>query len=325
MNLTSKLDIVKGGIAKKDLTPILKHLQISRGWITSTNGRLTISTPIPEIPDLDIIVPADKFIAAMKTCKNPKFKITDTQRLSITDSKFRALLPLMQDITFPSPEITGAIIPNSDLLSVIEKLNQFIGIDASRPWACGILLYDNMAYVTNNVILAECPIEWSGPAINIPDFLVNELLRLKRKIKQIKTSGQTITLELEGSIWINSALLSIQWPNVKELFAKVNFEGVKEIPKELYSGIQDIIPFCADKKFPQIFFNEDGITTEEGTQQAAISIENLHPSVWRAEPLLNLLNTPKKSLLFCDFSLWPSPCPWIRDDGLKGLIIGLRQ
>lgn len=328
--MIEKLDIVKGGVAKKDLTPVLKHLKIANGWVTATNGRLTIATPIPEVPDLDIIVPADKFILAIKSCKQPKFKVVTNetngvQRLSITGKKFRALLPLMVDVTFPSPEIVGDNVQSNDLLSAIKKIAGFVGEDASRPWACGILLYQNMAYATNNTLLVETPVQWDGPPINLPDFAIEELLRLKRDIRQIKTNGQNITFELEDNIWINSSVLSTNWPNVKNMFDKVDFSNVQELDPELLPAIQYLIPFCPDKKFPRIHFSESGVSTDPGSHEASTEFEGLPESIWRAEPLLQMLDRIKSQAISSDFSQWPKACPWVREDGVKGLIIGLRK
>lgn len=322
--MIKQLDIVKGGVAKKDLTPILKHLRIHAGWITSTNGRLTISTPLPQMKDLSIIVPAEKFIIAIKTCNEPRFNITPSGKLSIQGKKFRALLPLMVDVVFPSPSIAGNKVISHNLISVIKKLIPFVGDDASRPWAGGILLYQNMAYATNNVIVAKCPVEWDSSAVNLPSFLLAELLRLKKDIVQIISTGQTITFELEDQIWLNSVLLSVKWPNVKEIISKVSFDSLTQTSNDLCQAVEDIIPFCPDKKFLKIKFTDRGITTDSGDQEARVEIENLHPSVWRAEPLLKLLQESKSQSLSSDFTQWPGPCPWRREDGVEGLIIGLK-
>ena len=92
--MIKELEIVKGGVAAKDLVPILTHLKIKNNWVTSTNGRMTITTPITGTAGLDIIVPAAKFIRAMKG-KDRKLKITPGGKLSISGGGFRALLPLM--------------------------------------------------------------------------------------------------------------------------------------------------------------------------------------------------------------------------------------
>ena len=319
--MQDKLNIIKGGVAKKDLTPILKHLKVQNGWITSTNGRLTISTPIPELSDLDIIVPADKFITAMKACKEPKFKITPTNKLSISDKGFKALLPLMEQTVFPTPEMSGDAVHSEDLISVLKMLQPFIGDDASRAWSCGILLYENMAYATNNTILVRHPVQWHGPPINLPDFLVEELIRIKKEIILIKANEKSITFQLEDDVWINSSLLSTQWPNAKEIFNKMDYNNLTEIPNGLDKEVRKVIPFCSNPKFPKIIFTETGICTEEGDTEAAIEVQGLSPSSWRAEPLIIVL----ESGLFWDFSKYPSPCPWKGNNGLEGVIVGLKN
>ena len=76
------LKIVKGAVAKKDLVPVLTHLHIHHGWVSATNGKMTITLFIEELVELDIIVPAAKFIAAINRCKKPKFKILENGEYS---------------------------------------------------------------------------------------------------------------------------------------------------------------------------------------------------------------------------------------------------
>ena len=324
-SMLSKLNIVKGGVAKKDLSPILRHLRIAGGWITSTNGRLTISTDISKLKDFNLIVPADKFIKAISLCKNPKLKITEGGRLSISDGKFRALLPLLSDTEFPMPDKRGEKVSVKNLIEGLKKIYQFIGDDASRPWSCGILLYKGVGYATNNTIIARTNIEWSGPPINLPEFLITELFRLNKPLRAAYINSSTITFELEDNVWINSSLLSLTWPNAEELFSKISFDNVLEIPNSLKDDIESIIPFCPDPKLPKILFTAEGITTEAGKNEALISTHELPESIWRAEPILNILALPESESIRIDFSQWPRPCPWIRSDGVEGLIIGLRK
>jgi len=319
------LAIIKGGVSTKDLNPILTHVKIKDGWITSTNGRLTISAPIALPNDIEVIVPATKFIAAVKACKEPKFKITDGGKLSISKGKFRAFLPIMTDVTFPSPQTSGDIIHAGDFIPTINKLMQFVGDDASRSWANGILFYDGQAYATNNVILASVETEWSGPAICIPNFLINELLRIKKEIVSIRSNGETITFQLEDQVWLNSSTLPTRWPNVLKMYSTVDFNLIKKIPEGFQEAIENILPFCPDPKYPKIILSETGVSTEKGDHEASVDMEGLSTSLWRAEPLLNLLSNTDKIGISIDFSQHPRPCPWIRGDGVRGVIVGLKQ
>ena len=136
--------------------------------------------------------------------------------------------------------------------------------------------------------------------------------------------GSTITIELEGNIWINSALLPTRWPDVMKMFAGVDFDRVIEIPAGLKEAIEDIVPFCPDKKFPKIILNEEGVHTADGDHQAMVELTGLHHSIWRAEPLLNLLTGAETVGLKADFSTYPKPSPWVRGDNVRGVIVGLK-
>lgn len=323
--MLSSLEIVKGAVSRKDLSPVLRHLLIRHGWVMATNGRMTIYTPIEGLDEFDMIVPADKFITAVKACKNPKFKITDTGRLSITGGGFRALLPLMNGVEFPTPKQTGTMISDDSFIHGLTLAHEFMGDDASRPWSNGVLFHKGYVYATNNVIMVRADIGWTGPTVNVPSFLVEELLRIKKKPTGIRVDEHTITLQLEDNVWINSVLLPSGWPNAKALFDRTPFDGVKPIPDGLGETIKNLVPFCPNPKMPVIVFSEEGVSTESGDQEAAVQVEGLSKSRWRAEPLIRLLSGASGSSISIDFSLYPAACPWIRENGSEGLIIGLRE
>jgi len=318
------LNIVKGGVARKDLSPVLTHLNICNGWVTSTNGRMTITAKLPEMSEFDITVPADKFITAVKSCSLPQFKITPTGKLSIKGKNFRALLPLLSGIPFPKPEMRGEVVSSSNILEALKKISQFIGDDASRPWANGVLLYQNYAFATNNIILAETPVSWDGPAVNVPSYLISELLRINKDVKSIRATSENITFELEDDVWINSSLLDIKWPNVRQMLDGILFEDVPLVPDGLAAAIQSVLPFCPDKRLPKIILSEAGVSTEEGDHQASVQLDPMPESLWRAEPLLTVLDMRSGVTLKCDFAKYPKPCPWIRSDGVRGIMVGLK-
>ena len=321
--MISKLDIVKGCFKNKDTLPVLTHIHISGGKVTTTNGRLTISTDIAELVDLDVIVPADKFIRAVRLCKTPNFKVTPAGKLSISKGKTRIYLPVLNSV-FPNYEQDGTVLHAKDLLLVLEKLLPFVSEDASRPWSCGVLLYSGTAYATNNVLLVKTKVDWTGPPINLPSFLIKELLRLKMAIKDVTVHDTSITVNLEDAK-LHSVLLSTKWPNIDKLLDSVDTTNIKPISEDLLVAVESIVPFCPDDKFPKIQFTEDGVSTEDGEHTAIVNYSGLEKSIWRAEPLLTLLTMRDPYTIQVDFTKWPAPCPWARSDGLVGLIIGLKQ
>lgn len=324
--MNKQFDIVKGCIGKKNLLPILKHLRIRDGWITSTNGRMTILTPIEGMDGIDVIVPADKFMVAINRCDEPTLRVTKTGRLSITQGKYRALLPLLVDTPFPTPQTGGIQVTHGAILPSLKQAAPFMADDASRPWACGVLIKEGMTYSTNNTTICRAPVDWQGPSVNLPSFLVNELLRLKLEPLSISVTNNSITIELADNVWLNSTLLPIGgWPNTAPLFEGIDFDTLSIIPEGLEQGIIDILPFCPDPKFPSIQFTETGIQTDAGDREAGIDMDGLPISSWRAEPLLLLLSTGHTQSLCVDFTRWPSPCPWCMENGTQGLIMGLSK
>ena len=72
------LSKVYGAVAEKDIVPILTHFHLYEGRIQGTNGRLCIDTPCPEISGLDVTLPAESFMKAVKVHEHdPSLSIKD--------------------------------------------------------------------------------------------------------------------------------------------------------------------------------------------------------------------------------------------------------
>ena len=67
------------------------------------------------------------------------------------------MLPLADHKAFPIQDKTTSVKITSDapLLPTLRLLRPFVGDDASRPWACGVLMNGRALTVTNNIILIK--------------------------------------------------------------------------------------------------------------------------------------------------------------------------
>lgn len=316
------LRFVRGAVAEKDLVPVLTHFRVYDGRIQGGNGRLSIDASCLDLKGLDITVPAERFLKAVDGCNGePKLKITKTSKLSISHKKFKAILPLGDNESFPMNERSkGMVIVSTKtreaLLGMLRALRPFIGVDASRPWACGILLKDGFAYATNNVILCRVPIPWKIDSINLPSFAVDELLRIGEIPSCLWIDDTSITFEYEDA-WLKSQLFDLEWPDIEKFFAA---QTTKKVSPLLFESIQRIIPFCPDPKFPVIKFSEEGVSTADGDMMAEVKGIKLPDAIFRAEPLLAVLSVATH----IDFSTYPAPSPWKGENGLEGIFIGVK-
>lgn len=319
--MLKEFKLVKGAIGKKNLEPILKHFRIKSGWIIGTNGRLSLSVQCPSLSELDITVPADPLIKAIEKCTTePIFKVTPGGRLSIKSGKLRILIPLHDNEAFPMPQMTGTPTYLPELIPALKRIHKYIGDDASRPWCCGALLYDNALYATNNTALVRVPIEYSGIPVNLPSFLIDELIRINEEPLEVRITENKLVAYLKEGLWLTSVLLSTQWPNAAALLNSILDHDLPPVPSELKTHVETVLPFCSDPRFPKIFFTENGITTEEGNQQAFVEVSGLAAACFRAEPLLMTLSDATHA----DFAQWPNACPWYGENDLEGALIGIR-
>jgi len=316
--MISTLKLIKGAVATKNLVPVLTHLHIYDKRIQATNGIVSIDAPFPYFDDLRITVPAQKFIKAAEICKGEfDVNITKAGKLSIKKKKFRALLPLSENESFPLILPTIQTTPiNVDILPILRQLEPFISEDASRPWSRSIHFKDGYAYATNNIVIARVPAQ-GVPNITIPAPGIDELLRVNYPPVSIDVAEYMLIFHLPGNAWIASSLIEEKWPEVEHLIPECNPEP---LPDNFLESLQKILPFCEDPKFPVIHLGAFGMATAEGDSQAMLDIGDFPECKFRAEPLMQVA----ERAYAIDFSKYPAPCPFIGDDGLVGVVVGMR-
>ncbi len=316
------LNLVRGAVAKKSMLPVLTYFRLYNGRVQGSNGRLSIDAPCPGIEGLDACVPAERFLKAVDACDGePRMRLTDGGKLSVSRGSFRALLPTIPPADYPLAEhgdLTPAI-GMGDWLPALRALAPFIGEDASKQWAMGIWLApDGHGYATNNTALARIPVPWSAtdePLI-MPGFLAEELLRLGLEPDGMSYGDGAIVVDLPGGAWIRSRLIEGQFPDSVRGMIPDDCAGVNSA--DVLAAVRRVRPFCPSTTFPRIILRGDGVLTEEGEMSAHVGGMALPDSKWHADVLeLMLANADE-----VDFS--QVPCPFKRSDGLVGIGLPLR-
>lgn len=312
------LKFAQGAVAKKDFVPALTHFNISKGTIKGYNGSLALSSPI-EL-DIEVSPRAAPFAKAIKTCSDTvSMHVTPANKLAISSGKFKAFVECTLE-PYPEIEPEGDLIElDSPLLGALKELKPFIGVDASRPWATGILFRNGSAFATNNIIIIE---KWLGAKfpvnVNIPSAAINELLRIGIEPTGIRIAPTSVTFHFDDNRWLKTQVSTLDWPDLSPILDRESEQG--SLPETFFNDVESLIPFVDDSE--RLFIIDNGITTSKNADEgAAVDIDGLSEGgCFNAKQLL-ALNGMVKTI---DLNQYPAPCLFFGEK-LRGAIVGIRQ
>lgn len=326
--MLNALNFVKGAVARKDFAPVLTHFFIDAGRITGYNGRMALSSPI----DLDLTLrpKAIEFIKALNTCKGViSMHAMPNGSLVVKSGAFKALVQCSTD-PFPKLDITGTEVELShSLLAPLKMLAPFISEDASREWSRGILFRGQTAVATNNIVIVEAWLKSVFPIeVNLPKNAVVELLRIgiepdKMIVRQAPNDAGELevvgcTFMYPNGRWLMTHTISTQWPDITRVFARSG--EPKPIPPTLFSGVDDISPFCDEDR--RIFLSSGTVSTVPGIHvDAGTSSEveglTVTDGCFNADALASLRSIATS----LDLAAYPAPCLFY-GDMVRGVIVG---
>lgn len=244
--MLADLKFVQGAVAKKDIIPTLTHFRIKDGFIKGYNGRIALCSPIDI--GLNCQPKAVDFIKAIQTCQDNTvhLNMTPAGRLTVKSGKFKAHINCVEEI-FPDVEPEGErIVLDGGILQALKLLEPMIAEDASRPWARGILLRDQFAHATNNVVICQYWLKFKIPFdMVIPHDAVNEIIRINEEPVALQVMENAVTFHFSNNRWLRTQTASTEWPAIERVLDK---SGVD--PKPLYEGFFDDLetlrPFADD-------------------------------------------------------------------------------
>lgn len=315
------IKFTRGAIARKDFVAELTHFRIADGRITGFNGMLALSSPI-EL-DLDVRPKASTFAKAVQACETTTtMHLTPAGRLSIKSGKFKALIDCLPDDHAMTPVVPDGwdIDLGDKFMDAVRAVAPFTGVDASRPWAMGIMLKGQSAFATNNVCFVEY---WHGHQMpfpmNIPKECITELLRINQTPSRVTATESSITFHFADGRWMKSQLYVDNWPEQAfKLFDMHQFE-YESVPEGLFEAMQKIKPFL--DKDTRVWFRDNGVATSQHDEEGAhVEVEGLIEGPCFQFPALTLL----EKATHIDFMPHPKPCGFLAD-GMRGMILGLRN
>lgn len=327
MSLLDTLKFVRGGVARKDLAPILNHFRIKNGVISGSNGSIAISAPIALT--LDCQPKAAPFTEAIKICESmdatPVLSLTKAGRLTVAAGKFKVHIECLNE-NFPDVEPDGQEIPLEPvILEAFRVLEPLIGEDASRPWCRGVLLRGGSAFATNNAAIGQYWVNAALPFdLNIPDEAIREILRSKDAPVSLRATEQSATFKWSDGRQIKTQLLNTHWPDIAPVLDRAC--EVKPIPAGFFEGLSRLAKytdaanrvFFSGKELRTSLVDEDGAAAELD-EELPLGIYNL-----------KLLSALDGLIEAVDFSLYPAPALFFGPNGkdgypvFRGAIVGMK-
>jgi len=282
---------------------------------------MTLCAPIDL--DLNVTPKASTFTRAILTCKDV-IQITQTNagRLSIKSGKFRALVECTsEDFPVTIPEGDTIDFPTGGVLKALKALEPFIAKDASRPWACGILLRDNSAYATNNSVLVEYWLGYRFPiSLNLPKDAVAEMLRIGEEPLRMQCTENSVTFFYSGNRWLKTQLYSLEWPDLQKVFNDPAANLVP-VPSSLWEALEDLHPFA--DKLRRVYVRDGHISTDrEDLNGALMEVPDLVGSgIYNVDYLIELQGIAKT----IDFHWREGKGIFFFGDGIRGAMMGQRD
>lgn len=318
--MLAELNFVKGAVAKKDFDPTLTHFLIRDRRVWGFNGIIGLSTPIQ--CDLDIAPKGGQFLKALNACKETvTLRLTDKGQLAIASGGFRTLVDCVKPEEHKALPPAGNFVElHGQMLTAIKTLEPYIGFDASRPWACGILFSGKSAFATNNITAVQYWLGHDFPiTVNIPVQAVRELLRIGEEPLGLQVAEDRLTFYYSGHRWLMTKLSALEWPDVtKPLDAAMQGANLTKPLEGLFDVLETVHPFTDEME--RVVFESNRVTTGNTTDATSYELPGL-PSAgaYNCGQLLGLRGVAER----IDFNRYPGPVPFVGDN-LRGVILGLR-
>jgi hypothetical protein len=315
----NSLKFCAGSVAKKDFVADLKHFAIEGGRVRGFNGTLALCTPIPF--DIDCNPNAEQLIKAVSKCDDTiQLSLTKAGRLSVKSAGFKAFIDCVQGETnHVEPEGEYVNFDGELLLAGIKACAPFIGSDASRPWANGVLIKGQSIFATNNVMLVEY---WLGSefpiTVNIPRAAVREMQRINEAPITAQVTERSITFHYEGDRWLRTQLFATEWPDLSKVLDRPS----QQVPvdERIFAGLESVKAFV--DKMGTIFLMPNELRTHKDEQEGAgFAMDGFGSEGKYNIDMLNLLKDTAKTI---DWSTYPSPCMF-SGERIRGAIIGMRR
>lgn len=326
--MLAQLKFVQRGVARRDFVPGLTHFRIKDRRVTGFNGAYALSAPVDI--GFNVAPHASLFTMALDACEDViQLKLEpDGSSLTVKSGNFKAAVPCVDVETVPEYVPEGIMVaPHESILEALTGLREFVGFDASRAWATGVLLRGQSAFATNNSIIAEY---WLGTpfphVVNIPSAVIDEVINVNEELSSLQICEHNITFHYADGRWIKSQLLALDWPDVENVLNSAWDGGnIQPIPPGLADACEKLSRFAARGDSHLHFRGTDVATHKDGAVNGV-----------NGGALIELLGVPPQGIYhmmflnqvlavadYADFSKYPHPIPFTGHN-LRGAMLGVR-
>lgn len=259
-------------------TPYQTHCRFINNQIIAFNGVLAAGVPVET--ELSVCPHTFQLIRALERAKGQhSISVLDTRQLSVTTSRFRALVPCMLD---------------SDLAYVTGDVRQWPLNDAFRHAAEAALMFTSegstvVAYAsaitrdgsivgTDGRVFIEA---WHGiptpPGLLIPKQFFAALSKVNKTIAGFGFGQTSFTVWFEDNSWLRSQLyVNETVPNLDIVFEWASKAKPTEIPKDLFAAIEAVAPFNDAGRF---HIGDGLVSSHENIDQGATyTVKTMEPA-----------------------------------------------
>lgn len=343
----SDLKFLTTAVAKKDFVEELCHFHLKKHAYQTEEGKLmcmgyafdgmmSAGSPLDDV-NVDVHPHASTFIKAVEACGDDEdikseTTLTPAGKLRVKAGKFRAFVkclpPEKNQYDVPMPQGEDVII-TEEILDSFKVLEPLMGIDASRPWAMGVMLYGKTTCATNNIIIGEYYHGGDFPfKIIVPADFVKAVVKINKVPIRAQATKTSLTFHFENGKWLRTQLVVGEFPDVSGILHEYPTDEETKIVvnSDFFPSLERLRPFLDDYGRVYIYpdrlatstTDEDGATIENETGIKSVALFHLEQ--------LKLLESV--SLVF-DFSPYPAPCPWFgrhenQGKKVRGIIMGQR-
>lgn len=317
------LKFVQRGVARRDIVPGLTHFRIKDGRVTGFNGSYSLSAPVDI--GFNVAPSAGAFVKALDACEDViTLKMDNEKSLLVRSGNFRTSVPCIPLESVPTVTPEGVMVdPHDSILGALELLKPFVGVDASRPWATGVLFNKQSAFATNNIIVAEY---WLGThfphTVNVPSGIVDEVIRVSEELTMLQIASGSITFHYADGRWIKSQLLALDWPDIISVLDNAwKNTKLKPVPPGLPEAVEKLSRF-GDKKDCRTYFRGTDIATHtEGAVDggALVELQGIpNKGCYHTRYLNDVFDIAER----IDFDAYPHPIPFT-GARVRGAMVGI--
>lgn len=299
--MRDKLDLIMPAVSTKDIVPALTHVAFTgNGWMMAYDGRVGVG--VRSDVEACVTVPAQRLLRALDLCGPAAVVTTDAAHMHVRAGGVRARIQHHPLSAYPVLDIPDTQAPAFDpsILTALREVRPFVGNDASRPWSCGVLLRDGVAYATDNVTLARTPCADLGFACVLPAFAVDALHHVERLLNappvRYTAAPNMLRFMWADDTFVQTQLFHNGWPvDVDAYIPQVtNYTASHDVPATAAADMEKLMHMCPDVRDPVVVFDGACMRTRDGEADAVVEGYVFPACAFRAEPLLRVLRVARR-------------------------------